>query len=116
MRIGSLFAGVGGLELGLEAAGVGHVVWQVEARRDLWPAATAKGNRAGLSEHSGDGLATAVRKRWATATAGDYRGGCRRGQLGEQVPGCLNPEWTELLMGFPLGYTEAPIPKPGSEE
>lgn len=42
MRIGSLFSGIGGLELGLERAGLGHTVWQAEQDPDC---------RAWLSDH-----------------------------------------------------------------
>lgn len=40
MTIGSLFSGIGGLELGLERAGLGPVLWQVECDpfvETYWP-------------------------------------------------------------------------------
>ncbi len=80
----------------------------------LWPTPTVHGNynRRGLSKNSGDGLATAVRM-WATPSSAD----CNKGNLGEKVGGLLNPAWVEILMGYPLGWTDPdcdePEPWPG---
>jgi len=85
----------------------------------FWPTPTVCGNhnRKGASATSGDGLATAVRM-WPTPTARDYRSdSCTaevkaerdaqsRGKtLPWEVGGLLNPDWVELLMGWPKGHT-----------
>lgn len=87
------------------------------AVRQEWPTPTVSGNhnRKGASPESGDGLATAVQERqlWATATARDSRSGKASAEtharnarpLSEQVGDLLNPDWVELLMGFPSGWT-----------
>jgi hypothetical protein len=93
------------------------------AVRQEWPTPTVSGNhnRKGASPESGDGLATAVQERqlWATALATDcakqptnglerqVRTGSNHGRMGASDP-CglrLNPDWVELLMGFPSGWT-----------
>lgn len=88
----------------------------------FWPTVRVNGhyNRKGLSEKSGDGLATAV-KRWPTPIKRDsrtVRGGARtKGSLGTQplitqaaeregvLTGHLNPTWVEWLMGWPAWWT-----------
>jgi len=59
------------------------------------------------------GAAPSTPKTWPTASASDWKGstkpGQRRRQLTEKIephsPGRLNPEWVEMLMGFPAGWT-----------
>ena len=96
-------------------------------RETFWPTPTVCGNhnRKGASATSGDGLATVVAQRtWPTATATAYKGWSPNHnrantddrldytvereafQPGQQTPPMrLNPEWVELLMGWPKGWT-----------
>jgi len=93
-----------------------------EAADGLWPTPTVCGNnnRAGLSHKSGDGLATAA-KAWPTPAARDWKDSghepaaqarnspCLPASAvmsGNEPSGVLNPAWVELLMGYPVGWTD----------
>lgn len=86
-----------------------------------WPTPTVCGNhnRKGASATSGDGLATAV-KMYPTPQTSDNRNRgnadtpaiARRIAIGKQVSltmtvsgGQLSADWTEWLMGWPIGHT-----------
>jgi hypothetical protein len=92
----------------------------------MWPTPRREdGESTGMSAkrletREPDNLPTAVRL-WPTIAARDYRapnapGGASRlsrpPTSGEQLPnavgGVLNPEWVELLMGYPTDYTDTP--------
>ena len=93
----------------------GGTLIEALSARTTWPTPTVCGNynRKGLSERSGDGLATAV-SRCATPTARDWKSGkasdatMERNSrpLSEQIGGSLNPTWVELLMGWPANWTD----------
>ena len=80
----------------------------------MWPTPTVCGNynRKGASSTSGDGLATAV-KNWPTPTVQDSKNNGAPSQmerntkpLNAEVGGSLSPNWTEWLMGWPIGWTD----------
>lgn len=93
----------------------GGTLIEAASQRTEWTTPTVNGNynKVGLSAKSGDGLATAVRETMATPTARDWRSGKaseathakNSRPLSEQVGGALSPDWVELLMGWPKGWT-----------
>ena len=111
--------GESGRSMAVEGSGAG-----------LWPTPSVHGNynRRGLSENSGDGLATAV-KMWRTpqASEGEHGGPNARDSAGgahlsaqahtASGGGQLSPLWCECLMNFPIGWTDPdcdePEPWPG---
>lgn len=87
-----------------------------------WPTPTVCGNdnRKGASATSSDGLATAA-KAWPTPAARDWKDSghepaaqarnspCLPASAvmsGNEPSGVLNPAWVELLMGYPVGWTD----------
>lgn len=70
------------------------------ARMKQWPTPTVCGNhnRKGASATSGDGLATAVATSLTTLAGTLLRSGIQPG-------GQLSADWTEWLMGWPIGHT-----------
>lgn len=86
----------------------------------MWPTPTLNGNhnRKGLSERSGDGLATAVKTVGSlcpTPREFMYKDSAtdrNKGNIGEKVGGHLNPDWVEQLMNFPEGWTDLDVDEP----
>lgn len=87
------------------------------------PTVNGNGNFVGSSQKAGDGLQTQA-SAWATPASRDFRhpnaksyaergGGSKGEQLPNQVHGALNPAWVEILMGWPIGWTDPVNPCPG---
>lgn len=104
---------------GKRQVGLEHKVRMVEM--GLWPTPTVSGNhnKSGMSEKSGDGLSTAVKRSlWPTPKASpsgpDYARVNRENAGGDDLvtavartqSGALNPAWVEWLMGYPIGWTD----------
>jgi hypothetical protein len=83
-----------------------------------WPTPTAALGSSGQvsrgGSRSGELLLAGMARQWPPPSAHDWKGstkpGQRRRQLTEKIephnPGRLNPEWVEILMGFPAGWTD----------
>lgn len=76
LTVGSLFAGIGGFELGLERAGM-EIAWHCE---------------------SDSFCQRVLEKHWPGSPIFD--------DVCTLTAGPLNPTWAEWFMGFPIGWTE----------
>lgn len=88
-------------------------------RKEMIPTPTVCGNynRKGLSQTSGDGLATWAKK-FPTPKSHDHKKKCladmkrrepglaAREEYRVNFTGALSPAWVEWLMGWPIGHTE----------
>lgn len=92
--------------------------WAVASSdRELFPTPTVHGNynRRGVSSSSGDGLATIVNQ-YPTPTAQDAKNATLPPSQADRdsipghllragIVGQLNPDWVDVLMGFPRGWS-----------
>lgn len=78
--------------------------------------------RVSASGEYGPNLADLARRQWPTPSANEDAAGTPNGQMQpmlgnhpdvrEQKTGALNPDWTECLMGWPVGWTALdPLPE-----
>jgi len=77
-----------------------------------WPTPTKRdykdtGNLKNVEENCLLGRAV-IKRKWATPRQFMHKDSTKdrgKGNLGEQIQGQLNPDWTEWLMGWPIGWT-----------
>lgn len=85
----------------------------------LCPTPDCSDRRSAKSKQQG--LSNAVKgQNWPTPREFMYKDSTtdrNKSNIGEKVGGQLNPDWVEILMGFPVGWTdidcEEPLPWPG---
>lgn len=82
-------------------------VGQVCPLGKLWPTPDCSDRRSAKSKQQG--LSNAVKgQNWPTPREFMYKDSTtdrNKSNIGEKVGGQLNPDWVEILMGFPVGWT-----------